>query len=282
VQGISEVEPGRFRVDFSLLGESSGFTKRLKSLFAQTEPKSVDLYRIGQAVCGVMGRSTERDVDGALLAWNEYRIYLARADYDRLRALQSRLQAGLDQRIRAQLDTMDARTIGDPVVRVLVDEETDLARGVGEIVVSYVANAALAPPADGEVTVRVSQPRPALKPATTERVSSAPEPTGPALTLRWAGGSARVPAGQRFQVGRPNPNAPAQFVSLAGASTKINSAHFHIERSEEGIVITRPVRSNPVQVAGRLLQPGGRMVVAEAPVEISLSNGELVVTVESA
>lgn len=291
MSGISEVEPGRFRVDFSRLG-GSGWQGRLKAMFGQSTPRTVDLYRIGLAVCGVMAHSSERDVDGTLLAWNEYRIYLARADYDRLRALQTRLQQGLDLRIREQLEAIDARTIGDPVVRVLVDEETDLPRGIGEVIVSYVANAELAPPSDGEVTVRVPSARPRLKPAPTaapaagtirvQEDAEAPAGGGPGLWLRWAGGEAQVAPGTRAQVGRPHDSPPSSFVALTGASTRINSAQFHIEGSAQGVVVSRPIRSNPVKVAGRLLQPGGRMVVAELPVEVDLSNGELTVTVETA
>lgn len=292
MSGITEIEPGRFRVEFGRLGEGAGLAQRFKAMFTPAAPKTVDLYRIGLAVCGVMAYSSERDVDGALLAWNEFRIYLARADFDRLRALQARLQQGLDQRIREQLETMQARTVGDPVVRVLVDEETDLPRGIGEVVVSYVANEALAPPSDGEVTVRVPSSRPKLRPApaastaagaagATERVVASEE-AGGGIQLRWAGGAASVRPGQRAQVGRPHDGAPAGFVSLTGATNRINSAHFHIESGAEGVVISRPIRSNPVKVSGRLLQPGGRIVVTDLPAEIELSNGELTVTVEQA
>ena len=186
------------------------------------------------------------------------------------------------------------------MVRVLVDEETDLPRGIGEVIVSYVANAELAPPSDGEVTVRVSSARPRLKTpaAPTPEPASAPssaagtvrvpeaaeEPSGSGvgLWLRWPGGEARVAPGTRAQVGRPHDSPPSGFVALTGASTRINSAQFHIEGSTQGVVVSRPIRSNPVKVAGRLLQPGGRMVVAELPVEVDLSNGELTVTVETA
>ncbi|MFT4980167.1 MAG: hypothetical protein ACI8S6_006079 [Myxococcota bacterium] len=281
MSAISEVGPGRFRVDFSQLGENSNITDRVKAMFSAPAPKTVDLYRIGLAVVGVMAHSAERDVDGTLLAWNEYRIYLSRADYDRLRALQSRLQQGLDQRIREQLERMDARTIGDPVVRVLVDEETDLPRGTGEVLVSYVADEAMAPPGDGEMTVRVPSSRPRLLAAATERVVAA-ESVGPGLRLRWTGGEATIPTGQRVLVGRPHDGAPAGFIALTGASNRINSAQLHIEGSEEGVVISRPIRSNPVRVGGRLLQPGGRIVVTEHPITVELSNGELTVTVEQA
>lgn len=278
---ISELEPGRYRVEFSTLEQGGGFFNKMKSMLSNRPTTSVDLYRIGLAVCSVMARSSERDVDGSLLAWNEYRVYLSRSDYDRLRALQARLQRGLEDRIRQQLDKMKARTVGDPIVRVLVDEETDLPQGVGEVLVAYVVNEALLQPGDGEMTVRVAQPKPAIAGGDrTQRVIEPGLPGGSGATLRWPQGEARVPPGARAQVGRPHAGAPGGFIALTGASNRINSAQFHIETNEEGVVISRPVRSNPVKVGGRNLQPGGRMVITGPSVDIELSNGEMVVTLE--
>lgn len=290
MSGITMLEPGRFRIDFGRLGATGGFTGRFRAMFGGAANKTVDLYRIGLAVTGVMSHSSERDVDGTLLAWNEFRIYLARSDFDRLRALQARLEQGLHQRIHQQLEAMRAETVGDPMIRVLVDEESDLPPGVGEVLVSYVANEKLAPPSDGEVTVRVPSSRPRLRPApqaaapaeSTERVQPVAASAGPGIRLRWAGGSADVHSGHRAQVGRPHDGAPAGFVSLTGATKRINSAHFHIESGADGVLISRPIRSNPVRVNDQLLQPGGRIVVTDLPAAIELSNGELTITVEPA
>ncbi|MEL6344936.1 MAG: FhaA domain-containing protein [Myxococcota bacterium] len=278
---VSRIAPGRFRVDFSALEQGGGLFGRLKGLLNADKPAQVDLYGIAQAVCAVMIKSTERDVDGSLLAWNEYKVYLSRIDHERIRVLQDRLQRGLESRIHQQLSTMKARTVGDPVVRVLVDEETDLPQGVGEILVAYVVNDAIAAPQDGEMTVRVNAPQVAASGSKTQRVM---EPgvaaSGGGLILRWAGGEARIPPGRRAQVGRPHAGAPDNFVALTGASNRINSAHFHLERGDLGMVVSRPVRSNPVKVNGKLLQPGGRLVVSGSTAEIELSNGEMSLTVE--
>ena len=165
--------------------------------------------------------------------------------------------------------------MGDPVVRVLFDEEADLEQGIGEIVVAYVENKDIAAPTDAEVTVRVRQltpPAPRLT-ENTERVGD-PEVTG-ALRLTWPEGEAFIAPGRRVQLGRPHGQPPEHFISLTGATTRINSVQLAIENGADGVVISRPVRANPVQIAGRLLQPGGRMVLGEAAVEIVLSSGEL-------
>ena len=285
--GITQIEPGRFRVEFARLDAAdAGLTGRLMSAFrGRRSTAAVDLFSIGQAVCAVMAQSSERDVDGSLLAWNEYRVYLSRAEHERLRALRERLLVGLEERIRQQLTQMAAHTIGDPVVRVLVDEETDLPAGVGEILVAYVANADIGgAEQDSEMTVRVAAPRPKLRsapaatPGSTERVVDGGDGSG--VVLRWAGGSARVPGGRRVQLGRPHEGAPDGFIPLTGASNRINSAQLYVESGADGVLLARPVKANPVQVGGRLLQPGGQLLVSQLPVEVVLSNGELVVTLE--
>ncbi|MDG1478255.1 MAG: DUF3662 domain-containing protein [Myxococcota bacterium] len=273
--GVIAVEPDRFRVEFARL-EEGGVFGRLKGMLSRPAVVTVDPFRVGRAVCAVMSRSTERDVHGRLLAWNEYRVYLSRADYDRLRPLRGRLSAGLDTIIRKSLADLGAQTVGDPVVRVLFDEEADLEQGVGEIVVAYVNNADIAAPTDAEVTVRVRAAAPPRQAEHTERVI---EPEGPgSLRVAWGGGTALIASGRRMQLGRPHGQPPENFIALSGASNRINSVQLTIENGVDGVVVSRPVRANPVQIAGRLLQPGGRMVLSDSAVEIVLSNGELTVS----
>ena len=271
---ITAVEPDRFRVEFARL-EEEGLLGRLRGMLRRPAAVTVDPFRVGRAVCAVMERSTERDVQGRLLAWNEYRVYLSRADYDRLRPLQGRLSAGLDTIIRQSLSELQAQTVGDPIIRVLFDEEADLEQGVGEIVVAYVDNSSIAAPTDAEVTVRVRQAAPPIPraPEHTERVGDAVADGG--LRLTWPGGEASIVAGRRVQIGRPHGQAPEHFIALTGASNRINSVQLAIENGADGVVVSRPARANPVQIAGRLLQPGGRMVLSDPAVEIVLSNGEL-------
>ena len=275
MNGISRLAPDRFRVDFARLAQA-GLLGRLRGMLSAA-PVSVDPYKIGQAVGAVMAQSTERDVHGRLLVWNAFKVYLSRSDHDRLRPLQGRLRAGLDALIRQQLDALDAETVGDPVVRVMVDEEIDLPVGVGEVVVAYVENRAIAAPVDGEVTVRVRRaPRPAPLPASTQRVPE-PEQVG-ALVLRWSGGSHRVAPGQRVLIGRPHPEPPEGFIPLTGASNRINSIQLTIDNAADGVVLSRPARANPVAIQGHPLQPGGRLVLQEDAVQIDLSSGELALT----
>ncbi|MCP4657602.1 MAG: hypothetical protein GY856_19525 [bacterium] len=69
-------------------------------------------------------------------------------------------------------------------------------------------------------------------------------------------------------------------MALAGASLRISSYQLAIENASEGVVITRPVEANPVQVENRLIQPGGKISITELPVKILLSNGEMILQLE--
>ncbi len=274
---ITRIRLDRFRVAFGAL-RARGLASYVPA-FAKTGPVSVDPYFVGQAIRGTMQRSDTRSVDGRPLVWNEYEVFLSQEDYQRILPLERGLKSGLDSAIRATLKELGAETIGDLMVRILVDEESDCPQGTGEIVVGFVDNANLRPEAEGEPTVRVRRTASQTAQEPTQRVSE-PAVDG-ALQLTWPRGDAVIPPFQKFQVGRPHNGVPQQFVALIGASQRINSYQLAIENVADGAVITRPTKANPVQVAGRLLQPGGKMAISELPVEISLSNGDLVLRLEN-
>lgn len=286
--GISQTEPGVFRVDFASLMDG-GFVRRL----LRKGPVTVTVQAVGQAVLAALGESSQRGMDGQLIAWNQFRICLSRADYDQIHPLRDRLVAELEMALVRTLEELQAETIGDPLVRVLVDDEVDLPRGFGVIYATYRRDEELAPVSDGEVTVRVRQKAPRGAPGEPRRwgqpksVHSAEpervgEPTAGDLRVTWPGGGAVIPAGHKVQLGRPHGDPPEGFVAIEGASNRINSMQLAIDNSAGGVVITRPVSANPVTVAGRLVQPGGKLAVANLPVDIDLSSGDLLLCLEDA
>lgn len=76
--------------------------------------------------------------------------------------------------------------------------------------------------------------------------------------------------------GRPHDGAPANFVALEGASNRISKLHIAVENGATGVMISRPSQANPLDVADRPVQRGGKRLVEQLPVEIKLSNGEMV------
>ena len=81
-------------------------------------------------------------------------------------------------------------------------------------------------------------------------------------------------------LGRPHQPSSPGFVPLTGAASKINKRHLWIEGGGGGVIIGRFSEANPVEVAGRLVQRGGQIAVDKFPVQVTLSNGEMKLTID--
>jgi hypothetical protein len=103
---------------------------------------------------------------------------------------------------------------------------------------------------------------------------------GSGLRVQWDRGSAMVAGGTRIVLGRPHQPASPGFVPLTGAASKINKRHLWIEAGGGGVIIGRFSEANPVEVAGRLVQQGGQIAVDKFPVQVTLSNGEMKLTID--
>jgi hypothetical protein len=89
-----------------------------------------------------------------------------------------------------------------------------------------------------------------------------------------------VVGGTRVVLGRPHQPASPGFVALTGAAGKINKRQLWIEAGGGGVIIGRFSEANPVEVAGRLVQQGGQIAVDSFPVQVTLSNGEMKLTID--
>jgi hypothetical protein len=278
-RAVTKVSPGHFRVDFVGLDREERSWIQKVLAFGTREPVEVDPYLIALAVRRVMRLCKVRDHRGQTQVWNEYTIFLSRPDYHRILPLADGLRAGLDTVIHETLGELQAEMVGDPTVRIRVDELNEVPQAMGDFVVAFVKNHARAPSAAGEVTVRLTRDRPRQRPPReSPRPRHEPPPAAGvgALCLAWGGREVAVPAVGKVLVGRPHSGAPANFVALDGASQRISSLHLAIDAAADGVVISRPRDANPVTVDGRPIQAGGKLSVPALPVEISLSNGEMV------
>jgi hypothetical protein len=95
--------------------------------------------------------------------------------------------------------------------------------------------------------------------------------------LRWPGGEAAIALGATMILGRPHPGAPAHFVPLTGASGKVNKQHLWIAVGTTTARIGRFANANPVHVNDAAVGLGADVEV-ELPAEVSLSRGDLVLT----
>ncbi len=266
-----------FEVDLAALGRGS-FWRRLRGT-----PVRVDPYAVAKAVFAVMDRCEDRDVRGQRLIWNDYRVFLAQADFDRLAPLASTLERDLAAALQERMQAGEANMVGGLAVELLVSEGERLPSGrvvVQAAFVPYTAEIAGAG-TGGAVTVRadrkVAQP---ARPPPTGRVADPGADRG-GLVVRWRDQEVSISQGVRVVLGRPHPHASGSFVPLHGATNEINRRQLFVEPSPEGgAVVGRLSGANAVQVNGRLVQPGGQLAVAELPVEISLTNGALVLELD--
>jgi hypothetical protein len=243
----------------------------------------VDPYLIAQAIGLVMRECNVRSALGKPIVWNEYRLILARRDFDLIRPLQGPLERDLKTVLAQEAKAREAELVGDLRVTVVFDEADELAGGEGVVRVAFVPTEKLAAPKPGEMTMRLDSwavsGEIAVRPAAPTDTVIVDDATGSSHALYWAGGHAALALGATVVVGRPHPEAPAQFIGLTGAGSKVNKQHFWIVASGTSARIGRFAKANPVHVNGQPIAAGEDLEVA-LPAEVSLSRGDFVLTVQ--
>lgn len=247
------------------------------------EPVHVDPYLIAQAIGLVMRECNVRSALAKPIVWNEYRMILARRDFDAIRPLQAPLERDLKTVLAQEARAREAELVGELRVTVVFDEADELAAGEGVVRVGFVPTEKLAAPKPGEMTMRLDSwavsGEIAVRPASPADTVIVDDQTTPGAVLYWAGGSAPLPIGATVVVGRPHDEPPAHFVALTGAGAKVNKQHLWIAATPQSLRIGRFAKANPVHVNGQPIAAGEDLEVA-LPAEISLSRGDFVLTVQ--
>jgi hypothetical protein len=247
------------------------------------QPIQIDPFLIAQAIATVMRECTVRSATGRPIVWNEYRLILSRRDFDLVRPLQAILERDLKLVLAEEARARAAELVGELRITVVFDEADELPLSEGVVRVAFVPTAQLAAPKFGEMTMRLDSfavsgeiaARASGSPTDTVMVDDSTQTTH---ALRWPGGIAHFAGGTTIVVGRPHPEAPARFIALTGAGTKVNKQHFWIAATSTVARIGRFAKANPVHVNGQSIA-GGEEVEVPLPAEISLSHGDLVITV---
>lgn len=277
--------PDRFRIDFSQVRRDAGW-KRILS----RGPVVVDAFAIGKAVIAALQACPFRSATGAPQVWNEYRVFLARQDHDRLRPIESTLYRDLMPALYDELVRLNAVPIGALTIRLLVDDAEDVQPGTAILHVRHTPDAEAPTAAKGEITVRLDRPAPPPPAAREDRpppglptlVPASVPPNFEATTrvelgsiiLEGHGYTIPLQDGARYVVGRAHPDAPESHIALPNAGARINRRQFGLMLTGDSVEINRePGKSNPVQVAAQPLAPG-EVVVTRLPVDVILS-GEL-------
>ncbi|MDP2306425.1 MAG: DUF3662 domain-containing protein [Pseudomonadota bacterium] len=282
--------PDRFRADFSKVKRKGSwlgaFAEVLGKAFEPQPVVVVDAWAIGQAVTAAMVTCPFKSATGQPQVWNEYRVFLSRADHDRLRPIEQSLQKDLGPILYEELVRIDAVTVGALTVRLLVDDADEVEAGHGVLHARHVPDAQAAVPGAGEITVRLDKQKPAGS-------GAAPGALSPSLS---AGGLGTVPVGAvilraptgdivlrgsvRHVLGRAHPHAGSDHVAIPGAGPRINRRQVMVRVDGDHVEVSRePGDSNPVTVGGAALAPG-QAVREKLPVEIVLSGGEMKLTVQ--
>lgn len=271
---IAREGPERFRVE---LGE---LARKVVRGHRRGAPVLVDPFLIARTIAEVMRACAFRSVTGQRLLWNDYRMILARADYDAVRALQGPLERDLGRALASEAAATGAELVGELRVSVMHDEADELAAGQAVVRVAFVPTERLLAPRAGELTVRFDAAQLAglmRAVGSTETVIVQDTTSSTSFVIRWPGGEARLADGATLVLGRAHEGAPTGFVAIT-SSAKINKQHVWISGSAAAVRIGRFAGANPVHVAGASLA-AGLHIDAVPPIEVSLSRGELAFTI---
>jgi hypothetical protein len=247
------------------------------------EQVHIDPYLIAQAIGLVMRECNVRSALAKPIVWNEYRVILARRDFDAIRPLQAPLERDLKTVLAQEARAREAELVGELRVTVVFDEGDELSAGEGVVRVAFVPTDKLAAPKPGEMTMRLDSwavsGEIAVRPPSPTDTVIVDDQTTPGLVLYWDGGAAPLPLGATIVVGRPHDESPAHFVALSGAGAKVNKQHFWIAATPQSVRIGRFAKANPVHVNGQPIAAGEDLEVA-LPAQVSLSRGDFVLTVQ--
>lgn len=239
----------------------------------------IDPFAIAQAIAQTMRECTVRAATGKPLVWNDYRVILAKPDFESIRPLQVPLERDLRTVLAQEAQTRKAELVGELRVTVVFDEADELRAGDAVVRVAFVPTDKATAPRAGEMTMRFDgwavSGEIVAKPTDTVHVAD----TATFAVMKWSSGEARLAIAQTMIVGRPHADAPAHFIALHGAGATVNKQHFWIAATQTGVRIGRYAKANPVHVNGALLDAGGETEVTR-PAEISLSRGDLMLTVK--
>jgi hypothetical protein len=250
------------------------------------EPVQIDPFLIAQAIGLVMRECTVRSAAGKPIAWNEYRLVMARGDYERIRPLQSILERDLQAVLAQEAAARRAELVGALRITVVPDEADELEHAAGVVRVAFVPTEKLSAARSGEMTMRLD-----AWAAAGEIVAKAPKPGsdtvfvddaagGDRCAVYWAGGRATLPRNTTVVIGRPHPDAPAQFISLTGAGPTVNKQHCFVIATATSVRVGRFPKANPVHVNGQAVTAGEEIEVP-LPAEISLSRGDFTLTIQT-
>jgi hypothetical protein len=270
-----EQEPQTFHIDWPAVHAGRNPWKRVATV-------AVDPFLVAKAVKSVMRRCPHQTATGKPLVWNDYTVFLDLVDWERIKKLETTLVRDLGGVVEKELKKLKAEMVGPLNVRLLRDEGSTVRPGHAIVKADFTEAEKFAPPDPSEMTVRIGAGlgRSVADLPTTRVPDGLPTDGEQHLKVSWTGGHTMVREGARVVFGRPHTHSSPGFVALSGAGPKINKRQLWIEAGAGGAIIGRLSDSNPVEVNGRLIQPGGQIAIDSFPANVSLSTGELTLVLD--
>lgn len=246
------------------------------SLFTRTaDPVIVDGLALGQAITAAIDTCDFADATGKPWLWNEYRIFLNRADHDGLRGIEDALGDQLRKLLSEQFVRRDASVPSVFVVRLLPDEGNAVVSGKGVLRAYRNKTVAVAPVAAGEITMRADRIASVPSISSHGQASLGGEPTDRhGAIVEFTGGTLPLPEGRRRVLGRPG-GVGEDHLALPGTdqNKKISRRHAALLVHGDQVEVTREPGTNSVEVGGQALDEG-RSVTVPLPTEIVLAGGQ--------
>ena len=98
----------------------------------------IDPFLIAQAIGLVVRACRVRSATGRPIVWNDYRMILARLDFDRIRPLQGVLERDLKTVLAQEAKAREAELVGELRVTVVFDEADEISPGEAVVRVAFV------------------------------------------------------------------------------------------------------------------------------------------------
>ncbi len=259
--------PDTFLIAFAAVPRKRSLLDAARALGTPAGPVRVDGFALGHVVAAALSACDFLGVDGKPLVWNEYALFLARGDHDRLRPLEDTLHIEVLKLLNQRMVEREATAVGPLTVRLLVDDGDGVTQGHAVLRVRHTKDVANIEAVPGEITMRSDRiaPKAVVPPPDPNRTQR-----DVGLRVESAEGSIVLPEGERVVLGRSDPDAAADHRPIPGAGARINRRHLALTVTGNSVVICREPGSNPVSVAGAPLASGAT-ARATLPVVVTLA-----------
>lgn len=292
MSAIQRGPDGRYDVDFDALSRRRHPWWN-PSRWLPLGRAQVDPLLVVDASVGVLDAHEARGADGQLLVGSSWTLRLSTRDYHSIEPYIAGAVATIERRLAEAAQERGAEV---DHVDFTIESVAGLERGRGRFVVETPPSMGRAvdragpaiDPSDPDTVVTIKDTRGAAErgrlPLTIHRPPKPLEAEAPVMARISCEGRVvgELRPGRRYTLGRRGGRG-SHFITLPTDSCEISRRHLRLEVKDGQVVVAR-LEGNPVAVGRRQLGAGTETSVdlGGGPVELNLTNGQLVLVVEAA